>query len=1025
MPDQPNITPQSPLVDESKIRAKLSGKYSPEDVNSFISFAKQNPQALQKPSKVSTTQPEKAEAIPTSVIGDALKSTWNGFFPEMAKGVTLIPKLVTNFTGNHSDWLDGITKIATDAIDKYATLDIPKEYQGSLLDNPRSFINGLGNGAGMLMNALALAALTGGAGDVAEATASVSKAAEAYSAGELGLEEFNAAKVGLDKAISSQRTINTLSGSAAFTAQMINPIFEKGKAAGLSDIDNARMTLLLAPVVGAAGTVLPGAFKTAEKGLWGSEIIDATTKGLEEDLTKLASADDKNAAFKSVFKDATERMNTNLKDRIGEVGKGFAEGAGNMFFINAIQNAGEQLYDNLYADKGAQAGKGKFGTDVFGKKEFIENLQSSLLGGFLGMGAATLHKAPVFDQTLYGYLDGAIRKGEGDKATEKLNKVIDTITKSGQITEDDAKVVKDKLGKIKATAESFKQLEKFGTPIDADMRYDAYNLQNNVKQDIINNGIKPHEEAQAAHDRMQLQLDAEKNGAPPDPSVNPAIVAKMADIVEKGMPEYNKAKEKVAAIDAHLTELGKTGRAGNITEALNAIDEKYKPKEEIKPKESSVETTETEVKPDKFAGYDAESLHKERVTVQGEVDAMQSHLDELKKQNTSGLFDEDVAKAEKELADKQQDLLSLNDKLKQYEESKTNGDTSTREVATSEKRDETVANVRQADDTVSTGAEHDRQQEGRQRDKEKVDLDSLNGAKVSYKGIEGTISIDEGGKVSFEGGGKTYDIPTESSNRNALYYGISPAKEKYNVSDVSEESATVNGNKYKIVTDDKGNVVGLSPENKPNQVIKNEKLLVAVEIERNKSSYKSSENLSEKEADALIRQTVSDLPLNEKAAAVALENIYNTHLNEPTSQAIDDLYDGKKITKKQQALISAWSQKVESDIRSLQFGEKGEDLRSSELVKEALTNLDFINRTAKENVESKNISEVDTSKSGQVEKTQDQIREEVNNLPNEAKQELRDKLKDTVKKDESYKELLRKMRDEGAIEINCKGTATI
>lgn len=727
MPDNETI-PQPPAFDEAAARARLTAKnkYTPEQIDTYVQAKKTRPEIFDKTG--GTSQPAggtdfaaanfggelKTQSPNTSMIGDFAKSFYNGVVPELLKGVSDLPKLVLDASDNKSKAYDHINKIANEGIDKYLTFDIPQENQGGILDSPRSFLNGIGGMLGTVAGTAGLALIGDEPGALAEAT-------------NLGAK------------------IKNLS---VFSTYMLDPIYQSGKRAGLSDANNARMTLALAPAVASASLLSELWGPGLANRLMGKEIANGVTDGIESELKGLATGEVTQETFKTAAKGASDKMISNMQKLVNSpmlIEAAKAGGAG--YLMGAIQQGGEQLYDTMFADKEAQVGAGKYGTDIFSKESFKSDFGNALLGGLLGGAMGKFHASPIVDESIYGYLDGSVQKGEaeGKKATDKLNTVVDNLVKTQSISPDDAKVIKDKIGKINATATTFAKLDKVGTPIDAETRYEAYNLQNNVKQEIIDKGIRPYEATKADHDRMELQLQAEKDGANLDPSINPAAVGKMGEILKNSEPEYKSAQDKVAAIDGYLNELGRTGKRGDISKILTDIDEKYAPKEPVEEKAAQSEP-EASLPDTEVAGKDAQSHYdklspedviKQHGIVSGEIDGLQKQLSDHEAEKQSSPeemhpeIDADIAAISDKLKAKQADLDYL-DKLAQdkkiepqnknqnNEEPKTNGDTSKGEGNANAQRKEINANDGQSDAAIRNGAVNDGQQERRKLDSQKL-----------------------------------------------------------------------------------------------------------------------------------------------------------------------------------------------------------------------------------------------------------------------------------------------------------------
>ena len=132
---------------------------------------------------------------------------------------------------------------------------------------------------------------------------------------------------------------------------------------------------------------------------------------------------------------------------------------------------------------------------------------------------------------------------------------------------------------------------------------------------------------------------------------------------------------------------------------------------------------------------------------------------------------------------------------------------------------------------------------------------------------------------------------------------------KYKVEVKNEKEVLVNGIKYDIVTDNNGNISSLIPVNKPEQRIKNEALIIAVEIQRNKNNYQNiSEATTEEEPI-----TYSDLEgaMNEEdyITISLIHNVYNKNMNPTVDSALDKLYAAEIIlplTETERLALDLW-----------------------------------------------------------------------------------------------------------------------
>ncbi len=576
-PIQPATIQQQKPVDENAIRAKLTatGKYSAEDINGLIQNVKANPKLLSQPKQPTGVQkgidysaanfdkPIQTQSASTPLIVEAAKSFYNGLIPEAVKGIVDLPKIVLDATGNNSEGYDHFNKIATEAIDKYGTFDIPKEdTEGGIFGGWRPFVNSLGGMLGTVGGVAAMALVGDEPGAIAEGGKLLSEGAEGIKA--------------LENAAKTAEWGKKIKNLAAFSTYMIDPIMQSGKRAGLSDTNNARMTLLLTPAVAATSMLsdLWGAGLTDR--ILGKQVSEGITEGLETELKELAGKDVSNETFNTVAKKASSKMIDNMKrlatsPMLEEAAKAGAAG----YLMGGVQQAGEQLYDNFIAPENAKTGEGKYGTQLFSKESVIADTQNALLGGLLGGTMGSFTKTPLVDQTMYGYIENAVRKGEGEgkKAIDKVNKIVDTLVETQKISPEEATDIKAKIGRITTTAQQL-NMAGGGSKLDSDARYEAYDLQHNVRNDIVDKFIKPHEDAVAHLETLKMDANA-----------NPAAIGEREGAIKNGEPLYNKSKEQVEAIDEYLTNLGKTGISDKpaLQAKLLEIQDKHFPQPEPTP----------------------------------------------------------------------------------------------------------------------------------------------------------------------------------------------------------------------------------------------------------------------------------------------------------------------------------------------------------------------------------------------------------------------------------------------------------
>lgn len=146
---------------------------------------------------------------------------------------------------------------------------------------------------------------------------------------------------------------------------------------------------------------------------------------------------------------------------------------------------------------------------------------------------------------------------------------------------------------------------------------------------------------------------------------------------------------------------------------------------------------------------------------------------------------------------------------------------------------------------------------------------------------------------------------------------------KYNITNLSETSVIVNGINYTINEASNGNIESLSPLNRPTQNIKNEALIISVEIERAKL-----DNYTENEKETVFEDLKNNYPNIDNV----LNNIWDTGMTEKMAVSLDKLYDKIPLSEEESLGLAEWLQEVFERIVSLV------DDKNSKLENETLTN---------------------------------------------------------------------------------------
>lgn len=228
-------------------------------------------------------------------------------------------------------------------------------------------------------------------------------------------------------------------------------------------------------------------------------------------------------------------------------------------------------------------------------------------------------------------------------------------------------------------------------------------------------------------------------------------------------------------------------------------------------------------------------------------------------------------------------------------------------------------------------------------------FEELQDQEVEWKGMIGTIRIYGPDDIVFETENAEYtveidkDTPTYSVWKKGILanpkdYGFEglitkevyakAGDKKYDIVVQDEENVEVNGMFYYINTDSKGNVESLSPVNKPDQKIRNERLITAVEIERNKLDYKTP--------DEVIDQVLELKGLN--TTTTLIEGIYNKNMMPEIADALDKLYNSEKMSKFEKELVELWVHDTELNLYDLMK----KDIYDKKEIQGAINNLNNI-----------------------------------------------------------------------------------
>lgn len=529
------------------IQALQKAGYTPEQIGQFGQIYNQRANQMaygqEVPKMYVPTQDDNA-----SIIQEFSRSITNATLPTLAKGITLIPQVLTNAAGFAPQALDEWTNDIIKSIDQnYTGYVNPMHSRGMFEKNEkgewgitdaRSILNGFGSGIGSLATALALGSVTGtGAAGVVT--------------------------------------------SAALMA--LPELWKSGQEAGLADIDNARMSLVLAPIIGGlelVGGLETGLLKSAEKKIVGELAEGVISRGLKSaGLKESLELIGKSVPDEAMFKDATaasiRKLSTwGAKFASGKtVKQGFGESK-EEYLQNFVTKAGEQIYDTWFSEAGAKPGQGQYGTELFvpetdqraigpsflgvsyNKDEFYDDLQSAIYGGILGHGMSAI-TTPVVNQSMYGYIDVAVKKGRADGAIQQMSGLIQQNIQEGRMTEEQGKQAMTTATNMVGLANLLKNTPVTTTPT---LRYAVYDNQYNKipKYNQVTQGFED------AAKGLSAMLEDNMAGI--------AQVAALQDEVKRMYPEYKKSQLRTQVTNNFIRSIVTKGQPTDLEGQLAEID---------------------------------------------------------------------------------------------------------------------------------------------------------------------------------------------------------------------------------------------------------------------------------------------------------------------------------------------------------------------------------------------------------------------------------------------------------------------
>ncbi len=213
-------------------------------------------------------------------------------------------------------------------------------------------------------------------------------------------------------------------------------------------------------------------------------------------------------------------------------------------------------------------------------------------------------------------------------------------------------------------------------------------------------------------------------------------------------------------------------------------------------------------------------------------------------------------------------------------------------------------------------------------------LETNVGEKVIINNIVGTLKKQNENIYELHTTNSIYELQLENVKTYSEFKedDVKEKQVKYNVENITETTVTVNNFDYVINNDSKGNIESLSPLNKLEQKIKNEKLLISVEIERNKLETLNTE---------LNNSILEEVSKNYKNLDELLNVIWDINMTDTIAEGLDKLYENKTLNKNEELQISLWLSDVFERILNLVNNKNTPE--ENELLTNAYNTAEFIN----------------------------------------------------------------------------------
>lgn len=399
------------------------------------------------------------EALVNAVLGNGFKSEYD---------------ITNEWADNSSEWLDESMIGRTSY-----------QAENGLFNSWEGFTSGLGQGIGSLLQYGGMGRAVGALGKIGvKATRGLAKNVASKNLGKIS-EAANTVRNTLSSnALQTQslgrisKTLNNLlykhpeaipMWSAGITLNF-NEAYQAAKDAGLPLEDAATIGFTT------------GILNTALENMMGSNVLTKYLVG-EGGATRTAKAiinEVGGDVSKLMDKSVSDQVSRNILRKVGGalqtvgrvpvVGSMLEEGSEEVF-QGFIKNAVESFYDSWIAPTNSEEGKGLFGTEFFGKDEFVNAFEEGAIGGILGAFGGFMNSRRKEDKSIIPFI------ANGD---------LDTVKAGAALAKQKGAISQEQYNGIVQRAETLDQLRRTNKSIFLD----AVTVNPNNQLDYANKALK-------------------------------------------------------------------------------------------------------------------------------------------------------------------------------------------------------------------------------------------------------------------------------------------------------------------------------------------------------------------------------------------------------------------------------------------------------------------------------------------------------------------------------------------------------